>query len=825
MKRNDVKRNIKRALTLCLAAFALSCQAGCDDAEKGEKTLEAKDMRLWRAEDTEKIRRDGEYEQRLFAENDAKIVISGVRNEYENAQIVMTPAVNVSSYTVKTADLTGENGAKFGAENFSVYNVKYIDVQKTTTTRFTAGYYPDALLPFKTAEQYGENKIAAGENQSVWFECYIPKEQKAGQYTGKFTVTADGLEIAVPVTLTVYDYTLSDEVHSKSSFGVHRYWNEGGIVSAEKDASYEMYAKYYEYLLSHRISTRYLPSAMSDIEGFVAQLRKYVREEKCSNYILPYVSKWDNELNGTCIDYSLFKQLLTAIYDASVEDGYNYFKKASTYFAMFDEITAAGDISLANAFYSKLFSLQFSLARKWHDEATDKRDFREELIVSMLNVPQLMVTTYSDKFAEQVTYCPLLDKYDTETSKSKYGGTYVIYDNKSDYTITQNAVKWWYSAGIPKNPYPSYHIDDNGYSPVVYSWMQYANGVTGNLYWSATFYLVREKENDKWVYNGLQDCYSTAMRFPSTNGDGFLLYPGAPYSIDGPVGSIRLQQIADGLEEYDMLYALEEKYNALNDSGIAADFSSVAEFYYNRLFYGTQVGTDVKTYEAMRESMISLLAAAEKGVVIASAQSAGDAFTAEVYVADGVNVSFNAETVSTEAAAGGKIYAVKTALSASAKNFTVTGADFAAYLPVGAMSAEYTGRELGDKFTAVNGTTSVTDEGVTIYYAAVTEGRHSLNFAKSLTDLITADVSSISIALQTDVACAAEVLFVGSGGVAIPVYTGALSVGTNRLNVNLSTLNRDSLGELKNVTIRFGGSGDNVARTITVTEISVKQEG
>ena len=347
----------------------------------------------------------------------------------------------------------------------------------------------------------------------IWSQPYAVDEVK----------TADGKEFSFPVSLKVYDYTLSDEVHSKSSFGIHRYWNEGGIVSAEKDASYEMYAAYYEYLLQHRISARYMPSAMEDIEGFVAQLRKYAVNGKCSNYILPYVSKWDDDFSGTGIDYDLYERQFDAIAEASAEDDIDYLEKASTYFAMFDEITAAGDIEKANAFYKKIYKLHFKIAQKWESSLDCSAEMKSKLINSMLNLSQLMVTTYSDKFADQVTFCPLLDKYNTPASKDKYKNTYVIEDENSDYTISQNAEKWWYSAGIPKHPYASYHIDDNGYSPIVYSWMQYANDVVGNLYWSATFYLERVSENNKIVYNALQDCYSTAMRFPSTNGDGFLV--------------------------------------------------------------------------------------------------------------------------------------------------------------------------------------------------------------------------------------------------------------------------------------------------------------
>ena len=810
---NKIKKTIAM-FAACASIFTAACGGG---DSSGNKT-NASDYSLWSTYDTLKINRDGGYDS---DKSSAAVSLSAVRNEYENAQIVITAKTDVRSYDITLSDLKSSSGKTFAKENFSVYNVKYIEVTQTTTNRFSAGYYPDALLPFETAKAYGENKIAAGDNQSIWFECYIPKDQPAGEYKGSFTFTADGKNQTFPVTVNVLDYTLSDTVHSESSFGIHRYWNEGGIVSAEKDASYDMYAKYYEYLLEHRISARYLPSAMTDNAGLREQLKKYVGNEKCTNFIIPYVAKWDSELKGTCIDYDLYRQTLETIRDASVSDGYDYFSKASTYFAMFDEITADGDITLANKFYAKLFDMMFDIAEEWDgSDFTSDASEKERIIESMLNVPQLMVTTYSDKFAEQVTYCPLLDKYDSAASRSRYSDEYVITDDETGRTITQNATKWWYSAGIPKNPYASYHIDDNGYSPVVYSWMQYANDVVGNLYWSATFYLVREKENGKWVYNALQDCYSTAMRFPSTNGDGFLVYPGAPYGISGPVGSIRLQQILDGLEEYDMLYALESKYEELKSLGVESDFDSVAEFFYSRLFYGTQVGTSSAVYEAMREKMLSLLVLAEKGVTITKATLLDDRFEATVFVKQG-SATFNGEISSTEKAAGGTLYKVTLKLDSTDKDFVVTVDGESAKLPVGSGRTAFEGETLNGKLKATNGTVAYDENGATIVFVAVENGRHSFALSQEVVTLVTNAAKSLTIEIESNVAVNAEVLFAGSNGLALPMYDGNVKVGKNTITVNLSTVNKQSLGTLSGITVRFGDSGDNVARTIVVKKITI----
>jgi hypothetical protein len=46
------------------------------------------------------------------------------------------------------------------------------------------------------------------------------------------------------------------------------------------------------------------------------------------------------------------------------------------------------------------------------------------------------------------------------------------------------------------------------------------------------------------------------VRYP--DGDGFLTYPGKPVGVDGPASTIRLEQIRQGLEDYEALALLSE---------------------------------------------------------------------------------------------------------------------------------------------------------------------------------------------------------------------------------------------------------------------------
>jgi hypothetical protein len=55
------------------------------------------------------------------------------------------------------------------------------------------------------------------------------------------------------------------------------------------------------------------------------------------------------------------------------------------------------------------------------------------------------------------------------------------------------------------------------------------------------------------------------VRFP--NGDGFLIYPGAPFGQRGPVPSIRVEQAGEGCEDYEYLWLLRDRIETAKKSG------------------------------------------------------------------------------------------------------------------------------------------------------------------------------------------------------------------------------------------------------------------
>ena len=81
-------------------------------------------------------------------------------------------------------------------------------------------------------------------------------------------------------------------------------------------------------------------------------------------------------------------------------------------------------------------------------------------------------------------------------------------------------------------------------------WTTYMLNGTGFLYWHVSYYP---------GVSSTSNTYTMRCPFSQTGaGDGILIYPGSAYGQLDPIPSIRLINMRDGIEEYQMLTMLEE---------------------------------------------------------------------------------------------------------------------------------------------------------------------------------------------------------------------------------------------------------------------------
>ena len=130
---------------------------------------------------------------------------------------------------------------------------------------------------------------------------------------------------------------------------------------------------------------------------------------------------------------------------------------------------------------------------------------------------------------------------------------------------------WSYVACEPKytSPYQNILLFNDGTEGRTMFWTSYMLGSTGFLYWHVSYYDAAGNTT-----------YAMRSPFSKTGpGDGILIYPGSAYNQLDPIPSIRLLNMRDGIEEYQMLSMLEEqKGEAFTDELVSHVVTSTVTF-------------------------------------------------------------------------------------------------------------------------------------------------------------------------------------------------------------------------------------------------------
>lgn len=134
---------------------------------------------------------------------------------------------------------------------------------------------------------------------------------------------------------------------------------------------------------------------------------------------------------------------------------------------------------------------------------------------------------------------------------------------------------WWYICTGPKAPYVTLFIDHPGTELRVWGWQTWERRIDGLLIWQTNYWTSDPAypppgppQNPYEDPMGWVSGYSTpsGTKMAWGNGDGRFIYPpeaaadGQPAApvLDPPVGSIRLDMLRDGIEDYEYLAMLEE---------------------------------------------------------------------------------------------------------------------------------------------------------------------------------------------------------------------------------------------------------------------------
>lgn len=813
-----MKRIVATVCALMLVFGFCACEK-----ESGVQYGTLSDAEIWGAPATEKVLQDvhGIYDS---FRTDAKVNVTAARGEYESQHIIITAKDKPLQYTLSIGEMKSTDGTVFPADHVDVFHEKYVHVIKNyDKTSTPTGYYPDALVPYENIVKAGENVVNANENQGLYFRFNVPLDQKAGTYTGNATLNIGGETRAIPLTLTVADLTVSEESHAKNNFFSRGLFHKGELESTQR-----MFNLYTEALFEYRLSpcTIVMESYHTDeeIESYVDMSYNYMQNPKCTNLAIPYGTK---RVQGyTCIDADIFERYLKAFAKRSFEEDYNMFKKLVCYLGIIDEPQLNGTFEALKVVVGVYRDTLERVASEIENDASITSPIKAEVVDAMRKVRNTITTHYNEEYAEYIdTWCPMYHMYDGELIHN--------YDAQEE--------RWWYGCISPRAPYPTYHTEDTLLSARAVSWMQAEYGIVGNLYWGYDLYA----NYNGTSYEEIEDYYGgDAKRFDQVNGDGYLFYPGKKYGIDGPVGSLRLEAIRDGLEEYELLYSMMNKYEEINEkiSAVAPEHAftadKVVKSMTTQLYSGTKVSTTSAIFQSTRETLFNLakITSDVEMCILDFADDNRGTITYKILVPEDVEIKRGGSAVQADATVSDyKLYTIATPLTQANNTLDLTiEKDGKTYNYTQALGGKVTLRSAADctaaefikesvtpVFTltdASNVDSSLSGQVAKIDLPATMDGtEQSFRVAGNLVNGVGENAAKFIMRIYY--AGSDEVKFIISAKhkKAMLYYDLAsvtLKPGMNEITVPLGAKNWSSLGEIEYFAMYLGGKSGEPARSL-----------
>lgn len=269
-------------------------------------------VEFWSTYNTVKVKQDRHDYDKTNEKLAAKINLTMAQGEYETAQIIFTPKKAVKSYTITVSDLTNvATGEVFSKDRIKVYKQEYMylaTIEHNLDGLTTAGYYPDAMIPFDAIVKFKENTVKAGDNQGISFrfstrpeldEDGIAKVKdenatkyseryyyvSSGTYTGSVEFNIDGTKTKIPVTLNIADATVSETNHVKSYYAVWRS-SQMADLNYTQEGLDTWTALFNEYRISNRLLFNDLDVSYGVLEEFTDTLCSWLKDPRYSCFTL-----------------------------------------------------------------------------------------------------------------------------------------------------------------------------------------------------------------------------------------------------------------------------------------------------------------------------------------------------------------------------------------------------------------------------------------------------------------------------------------------------------------------------------------------------------
>ena len=465
-----------------------------------------------------------------------RIDVWAARNEYETIQIGLRSKKALDEVEVKVSEVKNKEGGKLpDPEPWLVGYVKvdrpsaYYSTDLPPQFRFIpkgeggsdgwTGEWPDPLMPMKPF------RLSPNRTVPVVIVIHVPEGAKPGDYEGSVRIEAEGVKpIEIPIVVHVWRFALPRQNSLKVIFDLRN----GPGWNVMPDA--ESLRRWYRFLAEYRISPgwirpepvfRYERGHVSiDTERFDEMARLCLDELKMNVFYLPffYAFGWAYKPKPL---FGL--EPFSDEYEKAFGEAYKGF----------------ADHLKDHGWFSKAIYYISDEPHYRHDYVIDQM----KRLCDMAHRFEPDLPIYSSTWA----FVPQWEGYLDIWGVGPHGSCPV--DRMRH--LRKKGFKMWFTTD-------GHMCIDTPYLAIerLLPWLCFKYDVSGYEFWGVSWwtydpwergwhrYIRQSAEGKKWRW----------VRYP--NGDGYLAYPGRKVGLKGPVPSIRILAVRDGVEDYELFNAL-----------------------------------------------------------------------------------------------------------------------------------------------------------------------------------------------------------------------------------------------------------------------------
>ncbi|MFD8869969.1 glycoside hydrolase domain-containing protein [Streptomyces sp. NPDC059590] len=526
-----------------------------------------------------------------------ELALSAVRNEQISAQLAIASGQDLDNVKAVVGDLSGPGGAKLSGDDTQIRFVKYVPVQRSkseidwsaTIDQVSSGKEvsgdrnPDVVGD--PLEERSSVDVPAYAAQPVWFTFHIPEKATPGTYRGTVKVDADGrTQARYPLTIEVADASAPDP--DDYGFFLDVWAQPETIAQAHgvrrwSDKHWKLIGAYSRDLASR--GQKVINTTIVD-NPWHHQWSLGTRESQTAT---PYSSMvgWTWDGKAFSFDFARWDKYVQTARRAGLGPDIGAFSMLAfqdrehlTYTdtrtgrTVYENVDLGGD-RWREAWGAFLPAFEKHLkAKGWLEDTWLSFDERP---ISTMTVVKDFVHEVAPAFDDRISVAGSISTEGVASNLSvDWGGIDAMTKEKVAERRAAGKITTFYVYGSPAHP------NTLSYSPAVEArmlpWISAQRNLDGFLRWSY----------NSWT----RDPFDQPVHI-FTQGDEYLVYPGK----DGPMSSIRWEQLKEGIEDYELIAELRKKEAGAADSDALSEALATAT---RNLDGRTKDVTDIETARA-----------------------------------------------------------------------------------------------------------------------------------------------------------------------------------------------------------------------------------